>query len=107
MRAEEAYEELVRLARDESLLASCEALLEWDELTQMPPGGVEQRSRQRALLAGLLHAQATDPRRGELIAAIEGSPLCATEPPQAANVRSCAARSAAAGPRRLARRPRA
>jgi carboxypeptidase Taq len=88
MRALEAYEELVRLARDESLLASCEALLEWDELTQMPPGGVEQRSRQRALLAGLLHAQATDPRRGELLEAIEGSELCADpEAPQAANVR--------------------
>jgi carboxypeptidase Taq len=88
MRVESAYEELVRLARDESLLASCEALLEWDELTQMPPGGVEQRSRQRALLAGLLHVQATDPRRGELLAAIEGSELCADpESPQAANVR--------------------
>lgn len=88
MRAEEAYEELVRLARDESLLASCEALLEWDELTQMPPGGVEQRSRQRALLAGLLHERATDPRRAELLAAVEGSPLCADpESPQAANVR--------------------
>jgi carboxypeptidase Taq len=88
MRAEEAYEELVRLARDESLLGSCEALLEWDEQTQMPPGGVEQRSRQRALLAGLLHAQATDPRRGELLAEIEGSALCADpESPQAANVR--------------------
>jgi len=88
MRAEEAYEELVRLARDESLLASCEALLEWDELTQMPPGGVEQRSRQRALLAGLLHEQATHPRRGELLAMIEGSALCADpEAPQAANVR--------------------
>ena len=88
MRVEEAYEELVRLARDESLLASCEALLEWDEQTQMPPGGVEQRSRQRALLAGLLHAQATDPRRGELLVGLEGSALCADpESPQAANVR--------------------
>jgi carboxypeptidase Taq len=88
MRAEAAYEELVRLAREESLLASCEALLEWDELTQMPPGGVEHRSRQRALLAGLLHERATDPRRGDLLAAIEGSALCADpEAPQAANVR--------------------
>ena len=49
----------------------------WYEQTQMPPGGVEQRSRQRALLAGLLHVQATDPRRGELLASIEGSALCA------------------------------
>jgi carboxypeptidase Taq len=88
MRAEDAYGELVRLAREESLLASCEALLEWDELVQMPPGGVEQRSRQRALLAGLLHERAADPRRGELLAEIEGSPLVADpESPAAANVR--------------------
>jgi carboxypeptidase Taq len=88
MRAEEAYAELVRQARDESLLASCEALLEWDELTQMPPGAVEQRSRQRALLAGLLHERASDPRRGELLATLEGSPLLADpESAEAANVR--------------------
>jgi carboxypeptidase Taq len=88
MRAEEAYAELVRLAREESLLASCDALLEWDELVQMPPGGVEQRSRQRALLAGLLHERAADPRRGELLAALADSPLTADpESPEAANVR--------------------
>jgi carboxypeptidase Taq len=88
MRDEEAFAELVRLAREESLLASCEALLEWDEQTQMPPGGVEQRSRQRAFLAGLLHERAADPRRGELLAALEGSPLVADPgSPQAATVR--------------------
>ena len=88
MRAEAAYAELVRLARDESLLASCEALLEWDELTQMPPGGVEQRSRQRALLAGLLHERAADPRRGELLAELEAAGTAADpESPQAANLR--------------------
>jgi carboxypeptidase Taq len=88
MRAEAAYEELVRLAREESLLASCEALLEWDELVQMPPGGVEQRSRQRALLAGLVHERAADPRRGELLGELEGSALVADpESPEAANVR--------------------
>lgn len=88
MRAEQAYAELVALAREASLLGSCEALLEWDELTQMPPGGVEQRSRQRALLAGLLHQRACDPRRGELLAELEGAALCADpESPAAANVR--------------------
>src|SRR3990172_4315476 len=88
MRAGQAYEELIALAREESLLATCEALLEWDELVQMPPGGVEQRSRQRALLAGLLHARAADPRRGELLAELEGSSFVAgAESPEAANVR--------------------
>jgi carboxypeptidase Taq len=34
----------------------------------MPEGGVENRGRQMALLAGLQHARATDPRVGELLA---------------------------------------
>jgi carboxypeptidase Taq len=88
MRDEAALAELLRLAREEWLLGSCEALLEWDEQTQMPPGGVEQRSRQRALLAGLLHERAADPRRGELLSELEGSALFTDSgSPQAAAVR--------------------
>ena len=62
MRAEPTYEELIRRVREETLLTSCEALLEWDEETYMPPGGVENRSEQLALLAGLLHERGTDPQ---------------------------------------------
>ena len=88
MHAEEAYEALVRDAREEALLAACAALLEWDELTCMPPGGVEGRSRQRALLAGLHHERATSPVRGELLAALEGAPRASDpESTAAANVR--------------------
>ena len=43
----------------------------------MPPGGVENRSEQLALVAGLLHDRGTDPRLGELLAAVEGSDLLA------------------------------
>ncbi|MGZ8392743.1 MAG: carboxypeptidase M32, partial [Gemmatimonadales bacterium] len=68
MRPNAAYDELIRRAREEALLTSCDALLEWDEETYMPPGGVENRSEQRALLAGLLHERGTDPRVGELLA---------------------------------------
>ena len=39
----------------------------------MPPGGVEHRGEQLALLAGLLHERGTDPRLGDLLAAVEGS----------------------------------
>ena len=39
----------------------------------MPSGGVENRSEQLALVAGLLHERGTDPRLGELLAALEGS----------------------------------
>ena len=72
MRADQAYDELMRRVREESLLTTVEALLEWDEETYMPPGGVENRSEQLALVAGLLHDRGTDPRLGELLAARRG-----------------------------------
>ena len=88
MRAEQAYDELMRMVRDEATLASIEALLEWDEETSMPAGAVEGRSEQLALLAGLLHERGTDPRLGELLDELEGSPLLAdAASPAAVNVR--------------------
>jgi carboxypeptidase Taq len=85
MRAELAYAELMRRTREESLLASCAELLAWDEDICMPPAGVEHRAAQLALLAGLQHARATNPRLGELLAAVKGSPLVA-DPDSAAAV---------------------
>jgi carboxypeptidase Taq len=41
----------------------------------MPRGGAEHRGNQMALLAGLHHEKATDPRIGTLLEAIEGSDL--------------------------------
>lgn len=88
MRPIEAYDELVRRAREEAILGSCASLLEWDEETYMPPGGVENRSRQLALLAGLLHERAVEPRWAELLEAVEGSELVADpESAAAVNVR--------------------
>jgi carboxypeptidase Taq len=83
-----AYEELIRHVRQETLLDSCAALLAWDEETYMPPGGGEHRGRQMALLAGLGHDWATDPRLGDLLAAVEQSDLV-SDPlsPEAVNVR--------------------
>jgi len=88
MRPEKAYEELIRLAREEAVFASCADLLAWDEETFMPRGGVENRAEQMALLAGLLHDRGSDPRFGELLGLIEGSDVVA-EPgtPAATNVR--------------------
>jgi carboxypeptidase Taq len=86
--AEQAYLELVRLSRDESLLSSCLDVLEWDEEVCMPRGGVEHRAEQIALLAGLVHDRATDPRYDELLSAVEASSLVSDgESPQAVNVR--------------------
>jgi carboxypeptidase Taq len=88
MRADKAYDELIGRMREEALLTTVEALLEWDEETYMPSGGVGNRSEQLALLAGLLHERGTDPRIGELLEAVEGSDLLADPlAPAAVNVR--------------------
>ena len=75
MRAQAAYEELIRLSRERALLASCVALLAWDEETYMPPGGSAHRAEQLAYLAGLEHDRATDPRLGERLAEVADSDL--------------------------------
>ena len=85
MTAEQAYDELLRIAREEAVLSSCGDLLEWDEETYMPRGGVEQRSAQRALLAGLVHDRASDPRYEELLSRVESSVLV-NDPESAAAV---------------------
>ena len=88
MRPQAAYDELIRLVREEAMLSSCVDLLEWDEETCLPRGGVEHRSEQLALLAGLLHDRGTDPRLGELLGDVEGSRMVADpESPAAVNVR--------------------
>ncbi len=88
MEPKEAYDELIRRLRELATLASCSAVLGWDEQTYMPSGGAAHRGNQMALLAGLQHERATDPRVGELLASVEGSALTA-EPDsvEAANIR--------------------
>lgn len=88
MKPEKAYSELVRLSREETVLASCMDLLEWDQETHMPPAGVDHRADQMAFLAGLLHDRATNPQYDELLSAVEGSSLVAdADSPEAVNVR--------------------
>jgi carboxypeptidase Taq len=88
MQPQAAYDELLRRNREAALLGSCAELLGWDELTYMPAGGAANRAEQMALLAGLQHDRASDPRLGELLAAVEGSDLVAdAESIAAANVR--------------------
>ena len=54
----------------------------------MPTGGAGHRGGQMALLAGLYHERATDPRVGELLSIVEDSPLVAApESAAAVNVR--------------------
>jgi carboxypeptidase Taq len=83
-----AYRELIQKTREIGLLASCSAVLNWDEQTYMPPGGSIHRGEQMALLAGLHHDRVTDPRIGELLTLIAGSDLTADpESAPAVNVR--------------------
>jgi carboxypeptidase Taq len=74
--------------RENAVLESCATLLEWDEDTYMPQSGVAHRGNQLALLAGLHHQRATDPRIRELLHELESAAL-ADDPqaPAAVNIR--------------------
>ena len=88
MTARDAYDALVNRSRERALLASCSALLSWDEQTYLPRGGASYRGDQMALLAGLHHERGTDPSLADLLGAVEGSDLLAkSDSPEAANVR--------------------
>jgi carboxypeptidase Taq len=88
MKPKQAYAELVRLSREETLLASCSDMLEWDQEVFMPRKGAQYRSEQMAFLAGLEHDRATDPRYDELLRIVEASSLVSDpESPAAVNVR--------------------
>ena len=88
MDVQAAYHELIRRSQEIALLASCAELLAWDEDTYMPPGGVENRARQLAYLAGLQHERATDPRLGDVLDELEESELArAPHSPEGANIR--------------------
>src|SRR4030095_15244920 len=75
--AESAYDALVDHWREQALVASCQELLTWDELTRLPDGATEYRGRQIAYLAGKHHQLATDPRIGEWLDLAERSQLSA------------------------------
>ncbi|MCI0639757.1 MAG: carboxypeptidase M32 [Gemmataceae bacterium] len=88
MTPDAAYQELLRCYQEEALLESCQALLGWDEVTYMPPGGVAARANQLAYLAGLQHEKATSKGLGDLLALVEKSDLVKDAvSPAAVNVR--------------------
>src|SRR5215207_1455916 len=88
MTANDAYTELVRRSKELGAINSCAAVLGWDQHTYMPPKGGALRGEQMAFLASLSHQKFTDPKVGELLAAVEGSDLVRDpESDAAANVR--------------------
>jgi len=84
-----AYEELTLKVKETSVLRSTMSVLGWDQRTKMPPGGVELRSNQLALLAKLVHERSTAPEIGELLAQCEADKNLTADPHSdaAANLR--------------------
>jgi len=56
-------------------LSAAKAVLEWDQETNLPPDGVEERSQQLALLGGLIHDLQTSPVLGPLTGQLAESTL--------------------------------
>lgn len=67
----EKIDSLNALSADIASLNGISALLNWDQLVNMPPGGVEDRGQQAALIGGMLHDRITSPKLGELISYLE------------------------------------
>lgn len=71
------YQQAVEHARQTALLASVSSVLGWDERTQLPAAAGEHRADQMTLLSGMIHQRNTDPRLGEWLGELYGSPLAA------------------------------
>jgi carboxypeptidase Taq len=67
----EKIERLNALAAEIFDLTGISALLGWDQHVNMPPGGVEDRSNQTALIGGYLHDRITSNELGQLISDLE------------------------------------
>ncbi len=62
-----AYDSLVERQHDIALIGSTQAVLGWDQETQMPAGAIATRSAQLGQLTRIAHSMQTDPALGELI----------------------------------------
>ncbi len=63
--SKQAFDNLCAHARETAVLASLQALAEWDERTHLPRAAGEYRAEQVTLLARLIHERQTDPRIGQ------------------------------------------
>ena len=68
------YKNLLAKTKDVTVLGTVGGLIHWDMETKMPPGAVEQRSEQLALLSRAQHKSATDPEIGKLLNTIQTNP---------------------------------
>jgi carboxypeptidase Taq len=86
-KAAATFEKLAQEYKEIATLGTCEAILSWDEVTYMPPGGGEHRANQKALVTGLFHKKATSPQIGEWLSELEASDLVKDGSAPAANIR--------------------
>ncbi|MDR2210524.1 MAG: carboxypeptidase M32, partial [Spirochaetaceae bacterium] len=68
MSRETILEQLHAIDRECRYLEKTSGLLQWDQETQLPPEGVEERAEQIALLQSIWHQKLTEPRIGGLLA---------------------------------------
>ncbi len=66
--------ELIPLLKRAYTLGSIGDLLGWDEQVNLPPGAAEQRATQLSAMAEIVHAAASAPKIGELLARMERAP---------------------------------
>jgi len=67
---QDKLDELTARLREIYDLQGAAAVLTWDQLTYMPPGGAAARGRQLATLSRLAHEKLTDPQIGRLLDAL-------------------------------------
>ncbi|HOI43192.1 MAG TPA: carboxypeptidase M32 [Elusimicrobiales bacterium] len=65
---ENKFAELRKKYEETAALGSARAVLAWDQRVTMPPGGAPGRARAMSVLSRTVHARATDPEIGRLIA---------------------------------------
>ncbi|MEE2887640.1 MAG: carboxypeptidase M32 [Planctomycetota bacterium] len=75
-----AYQRLLNRVRGNHLLGATRAVLDWDQQTMLPPGGVEFRARQLKQLAELSHQRGTAPELAELLSLCEDQAALLVDP---------------------------
>jgi carboxypeptidase Taq len=69
--SDDRISELLGLMREIADLGALNALAGWDQNTALPDGAGEVRGQQLATMQGVLHERLTNPRLGQLLAALE------------------------------------
>ncbi|MFM7133426.1 MAG: carboxypeptidase M32, partial [Planctomycetota bacterium] len=85
--ATSALDALATHLQETALLQTTNNLLDWDQETTMPSGGLEWRARQQAFVARLVHERASSRERGDLIAAAAADSAVKADPALVALVR--------------------